>query len=152
MLAYAAIYLVIIVLAYTVIAIHRDGYWITLAEVHDDVFGLPDTAETKERLITLQDCMVKAVAQQPLGRPINPLWNDLRSACAYEIAFAKRGLIIQHISEGKPQSSDDEVWDEIRPLLHPIIERAQPVRLPPAQAAPMGVPTIHYDAQGNRIK
>ena len=111
-----------------VFSICKDGFWATLAVDHDEVFGLPDAAETRERLITLQDCMVKAVAKQPLRRPINPLWNDLRSACQYEIASAERGLIIQHIMEGKPKSSDDEVWNEIRPLLHPIIERAQPVR------------------------
>jgi hypothetical protein len=99
----------------------RNGFWPTFAEAHDEFFGKPDATETGERLITLEDCMAKAVAQQPLGRPINPLWDDLRSACAYQIASAKLGLIAQ----GK---TSDDAWSEIRYLLHPIVERAQPIR------------------------
>ena len=86
-------------MAWAIIAFWNEGIWPTLAEIHDALLGPPDAVETKRRLISVDDCLAKAVATQPPARPLPPLVDDLSGICAYEIASARLGLIAGGKSE-----------------------------------------------------
>lgn len=73
--------------------------WPGLAKIHDYFAGPVGVAETEQRLTAMDDCLAKAGAKQPPSRPLKPLVADLRDACAYEIEYARLGLIAGGKSE-----------------------------------------------------
>jgi hypothetical protein len=55
-------------------------------------WGPPSADEAEDRMIALDDCLAKAAATQPPGRPLKPLVTELRATCAYSIEAALLAL------------------------------------------------------------
>jgi hypothetical protein len=91
--------------------------------------GLPDSAETEQRLAAMDDCLVNAVAKQPFGRLRKLLLDDLTAACGYRITAAYLGL---HAKDKYLAVAMDEITtgeamnDFVLRYGAPIIARAQP--------------------------
>jgi hypothetical protein len=101
------------------------GFWPALAEMSYEFVGR--SSDVGERL---DDCLVKAVASQPLGRLRTLLLNDLNTECGYIITATWLAL---YADDKGPEEVLDEVAaghaiNEIANDAHfaPIIARAQP--------------------------
>jgi hypothetical protein len=81
----------------------------------------PPDAPLSELADRYDDCLAKAVAKQPLGRPVKPLLKDLWDACLWDFRPFDRALM----AAGK---SEQEALDEVYRLhIEPAAARAKPI-------------------------
>jgi len=62
-------------------------------------FTLALPAYAGEAMVSLDDCLAKAIAKEPPGRPMMPLFRDLLASCMIEVGGAKSELMKGGMSE-----------------------------------------------------
>jgi hypothetical protein len=62
------------------------GFWPGIVATQETVFGPADAAATQRRVEAMDDCLVKAAAEQIPGRLVQLVARDLGAACKYRVA------------------------------------------------------------------
>jgi hypothetical protein len=102
------------------------GFSPTLAELHDVFSGPPSAADTAQRLMAVDDCLVKSVAKQPLGRLRTLLLDDLFADCKYSIAAAWLALHPKDRHRAMQDLVTGTAMNKVADRYSNIIERARP--------------------------